>query len=168
MTDFASTLSGVDANRPVVAGTIAADIMGMFTPELLPVLAGLAKGYAVCDRWFSSVPTETIPNRAFVNTGHEPRPYGRLQRKLRNAEYLRAAQLPRARLVYIRLQLPHPSPRLDFPTPRTPPSPTSDCSPTSSPLLRRERSALTRSSSQARADPATASTPTTTLHSVSS
>jgi phospholipase C len=33
---------------------------------MLPVLSGLARGYAVCDRWFASVPTETLPNRAFV------------------------------------------------------------------------------------------------------
>lgn len=43
------------------------DIMGMYTPELLPVLSGLAKGYAVCDNWFCSVPTETLPNRAFTH-----------------------------------------------------------------------------------------------------
>jgi phospholipase C len=66
VTDYANALSGADADRPVVPGTVAADIMGMFTPELLPVLSGLARGYAVCDRWFSSVPTETFPNRAFV------------------------------------------------------------------------------------------------------
>jgi phospholipase C len=33
---------------------------------MLPVLSGLAKGYAVCDHWFSSVPSETFPNRAFA------------------------------------------------------------------------------------------------------
>jgi phospholipase C len=46
-----------------------ADIMGSYTPELLPVLSGLAKGFAVCDAWHSSVPTETIPNRAFAAAG---------------------------------------------------------------------------------------------------
>ena len=40
--------------------------MGCFTPEALPVLSALAKGYAVCDQWFASVPTETLPNRAFA------------------------------------------------------------------------------------------------------
>jgi len=47
-------------------GTTAGDIMAMYTPEMLPVLSGLARGYAVCDQWFSSVPTETMPNRAFA------------------------------------------------------------------------------------------------------
>jgi phospholipase C len=48
---------------------VMTDIMGMYTPELLPILSGLAKGYAVCDAWFASVPTETIPNRAFAAAG---------------------------------------------------------------------------------------------------
>src|SRR6204780_2093540 len=50
----------------IVPGTVATDIMGMFPPEALPVLSGLARGYAVCDHWFGSVPTETMPNRAFA------------------------------------------------------------------------------------------------------
>jgi phospholipase C len=45
------------------------DIMGCYTPALLPILSGLAKGFAVCDSWFCSVPTETIPNRGFANAG---------------------------------------------------------------------------------------------------
>jgi phospholipase C len=44
-------------------------IMGMYSPETLPVLCGLAKGFAVCDRWFASVPTQTLPNRAFAVAG---------------------------------------------------------------------------------------------------
>jgi phospholipase C len=50
-------------------GTKPSDIMGMYDPKMLPVMSGLAKGFAVCDRWFSSVPTETFPNRAFACTG---------------------------------------------------------------------------------------------------
>jgi len=49
--------------------TKPSDIMGMYDPKMLPVMSGLAKGFAVCDRWFSSVPTETFPNRAFACTG---------------------------------------------------------------------------------------------------
>ena len=52
---------------PTVQGTKGSRIMGMYTPELLPVLSSLAKGYAVCDHWYCSVPTETLPNRAFVH-----------------------------------------------------------------------------------------------------
>lgn len=69
VTDFAYTLgwqSREAGHWSIVPGTVAGDIMGCFTPEALPVLSALAKGYAVCDRWFSSVPTETLPNRAFA------------------------------------------------------------------------------------------------------
>ena len=45
------------------------DIMGCYTPALLPILSGLAKGFAVCDVWFSPAPTETMPNRGFANAG---------------------------------------------------------------------------------------------------
>ncbi|HEV2347521.1 MAG TPA: alkaline phosphatase family protein [Actinocrinis sp.] len=53
----------------IVGGTQPQDIMGCFTPEALPVLCALARGYAVCDHWFGSAPTETLPNRAFALAG---------------------------------------------------------------------------------------------------
>jgi phospholipase C len=70
VTDYASTLVWEAKDHwDIVAGTQASDIMGMFTPDLLPVLSGLAKGFAVCDHWYASAPTETMPNRAFVCAG---------------------------------------------------------------------------------------------------
>jgi phospholipase C len=57
------------SGRSVQPGTTAANIMGVFPPTALPVLSGLAKGFAVCDHWYSSVPTETFPNRAFACAG---------------------------------------------------------------------------------------------------
>jgi phospholipase C len=45
------------------------EVMGAYSPEDLPILSGLAKGFAVSDRWFSSVPTQTDPNRAFSLCG---------------------------------------------------------------------------------------------------
>jgi phospholipase C len=67
ITDFSYTL-GWEASEKwsILPGTTANSIMGIFRPETLPVLSGLARGYAVCDHWFSSAPTETLPNRAFV------------------------------------------------------------------------------------------------------
>jgi phospholipase C len=47
-------------------GTDPSEIMGMYSPEMLPVMSGLAKGFAVCDHWFASAPTQTIPNRSFA------------------------------------------------------------------------------------------------------
>ena len=52
-----------------LAGTDQSEIMGMYSPEMLPIMSGLAKGFAVCDHWFASAPTQTIPNRAFAAAG---------------------------------------------------------------------------------------------------
>ena len=54
---------------PPLAGADDTSIMKLYSPEMLPVLSGLAKQFAVCDQWFSSVPTETFPNRAFALSG---------------------------------------------------------------------------------------------------
>jgi phospholipase C len=72
ITNFGETLD-YEQNDPsgdwnILPGTVETTIMGMYTPDQLPVLSALAKGYAVCDQWFASVPTETIPNRAFALT----------------------------------------------------------------------------------------------------
>ena len=53
----------------ILPGTNPSDIMGMYPPEMLPVLSTLAKSYAVCDHWYCSAPTETLPNRAFLAMG---------------------------------------------------------------------------------------------------
>lgn len=45
------------------------EVMGAYTSDQLPALYGLASSFAVSDRWFSSVPTETNPNRAFSLCG---------------------------------------------------------------------------------------------------
>jgi phospholipase C len=47
----------------------AKQIMQSYSPTQVPVLSQLAKGYAVCDRWFASVPAQTWPNRGFMHTG---------------------------------------------------------------------------------------------------
>ncbi len=68
--DYAYTLGWEKTSGwTILPGTTEADIMGCFTPTMLPVLSALAKGYAVCDQWFSSAPTETMPNRAFTCAG---------------------------------------------------------------------------------------------------
>jgi len=54
---------------PDLPGLSEKDIMGIYTPETLPILSGLAKNYAVCDHWYCSAPTETLPNRAFTHFG---------------------------------------------------------------------------------------------------
>ncbi len=42
-------------------------VMDCFTPARLPALSTLAREFCVCDRWFSSVPGPTWPNRLFVH-----------------------------------------------------------------------------------------------------
>jgi phospholipase C len=46
-----------------------AKIMASLTPKTLPVLSSLAHHYALCDRWFASIPTQTFCNRSFVHAG---------------------------------------------------------------------------------------------------
>lgn len=66
--DYSYTLGWEQKEKwSILPGTTANDIMNVFTPATLPVLSGLATGFAVCDQWFGSVPTETLPNRAFVS-----------------------------------------------------------------------------------------------------
>ena len=52
--------------KDTLTGTDPSEIMGMYSPEMLPIMTGLAKGFAVCDHWFSSAPTQTLPNRGFA------------------------------------------------------------------------------------------------------
>lgn len=47
----------------------AASVMACFDPKCLPVLTTLAREYAVCDHWFSSIPGPTLPNRLFAHCG---------------------------------------------------------------------------------------------------
>lgn len=51
------------------AGDSPQEVMGAYTPGQLPILNGLALNFAVSDRWFSSVPTQTDANRAFAVCG---------------------------------------------------------------------------------------------------
>jgi phospholipase C len=71
VTNFKSAIASDLAKhyKDSLPGTQPSQIMGMYTPELLPVLSGLAKGYAVSDVWFASAPTMTMPNRAFACAG---------------------------------------------------------------------------------------------------
>jgi phospholipase C len=55
--------------QTATGANIPVQIMEPFSPEQVPVISTLAKNYAVCDRWYCSVPSETWPNRAFVHAG---------------------------------------------------------------------------------------------------
>ena len=70
VTDYAQAIKDNNAKGwYVVPGTTESMIMGCHTPATLPVLSTLATGFAVCDHWYGSAPTMTMPNRAFACAG---------------------------------------------------------------------------------------------------
>jgi phospholipase C len=64
-------MSGFVLNYEAKSGSAAAgaNIMKCFTPDALPVLTTLAREYAICDHWFSSIPGPTLPNRLYAHCG---------------------------------------------------------------------------------------------------
>ncbi|XP_057519223.1 non-specific phospholipase C6 [Amaranthus tricolor] len=52
-----------------VSENVSETVMKGFRPENVPVYADLVKEFAVFDRWFSSIPGPTQPNRLFVYSG---------------------------------------------------------------------------------------------------
>ena len=62
-----------DPNTPCKASPSPGDIMYYYTTSgaspQLPVSGWLASNFAVSDAWFGSSPTQTFPNRFFVNCG---------------------------------------------------------------------------------------------------
>lgn len=55
---------------PEVAGneTAMAQAMNGFDPSSIPITYELASNYTIFDRWFSSFPGSTMPNRMFVHS----------------------------------------------------------------------------------------------------
>ena len=43
--------------------------MGYWTPEVLPFVYSMARTFCVNNRWFSSAPCQTYPNRRFLMAG---------------------------------------------------------------------------------------------------
>jgi phospholipase C len=54
-------------NTGFAASLGSGEIMRCFKPEHLPILKTLACEFAVCDRWFCSMPGPTEPNRYFLH-----------------------------------------------------------------------------------------------------
>ena len=57
---FVNNYAKVDPAHP-------GEIMKCYAPEQLPVMTTLAREFAVCDHWFSSMPGPTWPNRFFIH-----------------------------------------------------------------------------------------------------
>jgi phospholipase C len=64
--------------------------MRCFTPDQVPVITALAREFVVCDRWFSSMPGPTEPNRFFVHAGTA----GFFDNAPSNKEYVEAFSSP--------------------------------------------------------------------------
>ena len=63
VTDYISNFTGELGRQPTYEEY--AKIMTGYTPEQVPVLNGLARGFGVFDHWFCEVPSQTLPNRSF-------------------------------------------------------------------------------------------------------
>ena len=70
-----ANMSGFLQNYKRIGRTPPDQIMECYTPDQLSVLNSLARNFAVSDRWFASLPCETLPNRSFVHAGSS---FGRL------------------------------------------------------------------------------------------
>jgi phospholipase C len=63
VTDYISVLTAELGRQPTYEEY--SQIMTGFTPEQVPVLNGLARGFGVFDHWFCEVPSQTFSNRSF-------------------------------------------------------------------------------------------------------
>jgi phospholipase C len=62
-------MSGFVTDYGAVSGNVGKShrVMNCFDPAKIPVLTTLAQEFALCTRWFSSVPGPTLPNRAYAH-----------------------------------------------------------------------------------------------------
>ena len=63
VTDYISTFTAEVGRQPTYEEY--AQIMTGYTPEQVPVLSAIAKGFGVFDHWFCEVPSQTFMNRSF-------------------------------------------------------------------------------------------------------
>ncbi len=67
VTDYISFFTAEEGRQPTYEEY--SQIMTGFTPEQVPVLNGLARGFGVFDHWFCEVPSQTFMNRSFWTSG---------------------------------------------------------------------------------------------------
>ena len=67
LTDYISTFMAEFGRQPTYEEY--AQYMTGYTPEQMPVVSGLARGFATFDHWFCDVPSCTFPNRSFFHAG---------------------------------------------------------------------------------------------------
>ncbi|CAF2086835.1 BnaA01g34350D [Brassica napus] len=64
-----ATMSGFAQNAERNKTGMSSAVMNGFKPDALAVYKELVQNFAICDRWFASVPASTQPNRLFVHSG---------------------------------------------------------------------------------------------------
>ena len=65
VTDYISAFTAEIGRQPTYEEY--SQIMTGYTPEQMPVLSTLARGFAVFDHWFAEVPSQTFTNRSFFH-----------------------------------------------------------------------------------------------------
>ncbi|KAI6703072.1 hypothetical protein NL676_012208 [Syzygium grande] len=65
---LAPRMEGFAQNAERVKKGMAETVMSGFAPDSVPAYKELVSEFAVCDRWFASVPASTQPNRLFVHS----------------------------------------------------------------------------------------------------
>jgi phospholipase C len=65
----AAAMNGFLVSYQRVGSQHPEQIMQCYTPEQLPVISQLARGFAISDAWHAACPCQTFPNRAFVHAG---------------------------------------------------------------------------------------------------
>jgi len=65
--DYISTFTAEMGRQPTYDEY--AQIMTGYTPEQMPVLSSIARGFATFDHWFCEVPSQTFTNRSFFHSG---------------------------------------------------------------------------------------------------
>ncbi|AAF01582.1 hypothetical protein [Arabidopsis thaliana] len=61
-------MSGFAQNAERNKKGMSSAVMNGFKPNALPVYKELVQNFAICDRWFASVPASTQPNRLYVHS----------------------------------------------------------------------------------------------------
>ncbi|KAK9273937.1 hypothetical protein L1049_018749 [Liquidambar formosana] len=62
------TMEGFAQQAESTQKGLSETVMNGFKPEAVPVYKELVSEFAVCDRWFASIPAETQPNRLYVHS----------------------------------------------------------------------------------------------------
>lgn len=99
VTDYINNFRTAEGREPTPKEHRVA--MGGFDPEMLPVLSTLAREFAVYDRWFAAVPSQTYCNRSFF---HASTSHGYVLNHSENRSYDRWLTAPASPTVFNRLE----------------------------------------------------------------